>query len=58
LATALLHALAAVAVLVAVAEFDGFVLAGGGAGGNGGAAEVAAGELDVDFDGGICRGSR
>ena len=52
----LLDALAAVAFLVAVAELDGFVLAGGRAGRNGGAAEVAGGELDVDFDGGIPAG--
>ena len=50
------HALAEVAVLVAVAEFAGFVFAGGGAGGDGGAAEGAAFEEDVDFDGGIAAG--
>ena len=52
----LLRALAAVAGLVAVAEFDGLVFAGRGAGGNGGAAEGAGGEADVDLDGRIAAG--
>ena len=49
-------ALAEVAALVAVAQLDGFVLAGGGAAGNGGAAHGSAVEDDVDFDGGIAAG--
>jgi uncharacterized protein YqfA (UPF0365 family) len=52
----LLHALAEVARLVAVAQFDGFVLAGGGAGRNRGAADSAAGEANVDLDGRIAAG--
>src|SRR5690606_7256842 len=40
----------------AVAQFVRFVLAGGGARGNGGAADGAVGEDDVDFDGGIAAG--
>ena len=47
------HALAEVARLVAVAQFEGFVLAGGGAGGHRGAAARAVFEDDVGFDGGI-----
>ena len=50
------HALAEVAFLVAVAQFEGFVLAGGGAGGHGGAAERAGGEADIDFNRGIATG--
>ena len=49
-------AFAEVVALVAVAEFDGFVLAGGGAAGNGGAAHGAAGEDDFGFDGGVSAG--
>jgi hypothetical protein len=51
-------ALAAVAFLVAVAQFERLVLAGAGPGGHGGAAEGAAGESDVDLDRSDCRGSR
>ena len=47
------HALAEEAAFVAVAQFDGFVLAGGCAGGNRGAADRAAFEPHVHFDGGI-----
>ena len=50
------NAFAEVVVFVAVAEFDGFVLAGGGAGGDGGAAYGSAVEDDVGFDGGIAAG--
>ena len=50
------HAFAEEARLVAVAEFDGFVFAGGGAGGNRGAADRAAFEVHVNFDGGIAAG--
>ena len=49
-------AFAHVVGLVAVAELDGFVLAGGGAGGDGGAAHGSAGEGDVGFDGGVSAG--
>ena len=49
----LVHALAEVALLVAVAQLDGLVRAGGGAGGHGGAAERAVLEHDVDLDGRI-----
>ena len=44
-------ALAEVALLVAVAQLDGLVGAGAGARGDGGAADGAVGEDDVDFDG-------
>ena len=47
------HAAAAVAVRVAITSFDGFVRAGAGAGWDGGAAQRAAGELDIGLDGGI-----
>ena len=47
------HALAAVALLVAVAQLDRLVRAGRGAGRHGGAAHGAAFELDLDLDGGI-----
>ena len=50
------HAFAEIVRFVAVAQFDGFVLAGGGAGGNGGAAHGAAFEADVGFDRGIAAG--
>ena len=49
-------AFAEVARFVAVAQFDGFVFAGGCAGGDGGAADGAVREEDVDFDGGIAAG--
>ena len=42
--------------LVVVAEFDGLVLAGGGAGGDGGAAAGAGLEGDVGLDGGVTAG--
>ena len=44
-------ALAEVPLLVAVAQLDGLVNAGAGAGGDGGAAEGAVGQDDVDLDG-------
>ena len=47
------HALAQVAVLVAVAQLDGFARAGGGAGGHGGAAHGAGLQQHVAFDGGV-----
>src|SRR5450830_375065 len=47
------HALAQVARLVAVAQFDGFTAAGGGTRGHGGAAHDARFEQDVAFDGGV-----
>jgi hypothetical protein len=50
------HALAKVAGLVAVAEFAGFVLAGRGTAGDSGAADDAAFEDDVGFDGRITAG--
>ncbi len=43
-------------MLVAVAQFEGFVGAGGGAGGNGGAAKDAAAKADIGFDGGVAPG--
>ena len=49
----LLHALAEVALLVVVAQLDRFVLARARAARHGGAADDAAGEDDVGFDGGI-----
>jgi hypothetical protein len=49
-------AFAEVACFVSVAEFDGFVFAGGGTGGNSGAADGTAFEVDVDFDGRIATG--
>ena len=49
-------AFAEVARFVAVAEFVGFVFAGGCAGRNGGAADGAACDVDVGFDGGIAAG--
>ena len=55
-ATALHHALAEVAVLVAVAQLPGFVFAGAGAARHGGPADGTAGEFDVDFDGGVAAG--
>ena len=50
------HAFAQVVLLVAVAQFDGFVFASGRAGGDGGAAHGPAGEGYVGFDGGISAG--
>ena len=50
------YALAEVVIFVAVAKLNGFVLAGGGAAGNGGAAYGSAVEDDVGFDGGITAG--
>ena len=47
------HALAEISGFVAVAEFQGFVFAGGSAGRNGGAAERARLEKHVGFNGGI-----
>ena len=44
------------AVLVAVAQFEGLVFAGAGAGGNRGAAGGAAGEEDVHFNGWVAAG--
>jgi len=52
----LADALAAEAFGVAVAEFEGFVFAGGSAGRNGGAAERAGFEGDVGFDSGVAAG--
>src|SRR5579871_1789411 len=49
----LLHALAEIARLVAVAELDGLARAGRRAGGHGRAAHRAILEDDVDLDGGI-----
>ena len=49
----LLHALAEVARLVAVAQLDRLVRAGRGAGGNGGAAERAVLQRHIDLDGRI-----
>jgi hypothetical protein len=43
----------AVVLLAAIAQFDGFVGAGGSAGGNGGAAEAAVIQNHIDFDGGV-----
>src|SRR5205823_1164654 len=47
----LLHPLAAITLLVAVAQFDRLVRAGRGAGGNRGATERAVLQHDVDLDG-------
>ena len=48
--------LSEVALFVAVAQFDGFVLAGAGAGGDCGAADGAGIEEDINLDGGIATG--
>ncbi len=56
LATALVTPFAGVAVLDAVAQFPGLVLAGACAAGDGGAPDCAAGEFDVGLDGGIAAG--
>ena len=50
------HALAEIFRFVTVAELEGFVLAGGSAGRDGGAAKRSAIEEDVGFDGGIAAG--
>ena len=50
------HALALVAALVAVAHFEGFAAAGGGAGRHGGAADVTGFETDFHFNSGIAAG--
>ena len=52
----LLDALAEVAALVAVAQFNGLVFAGGGAGGNCCAADLAVGEQDFNFYGRVATG--
>src|SRR6266702_173936 len=49
-------AFAEVMLLIAIAQFNGFVLAGGGAGGNRGAAHGSAGEGYVGFDSGVSAG--
>ena len=46
-------AFAQIARLIAIAQLHGFVFAGGGAGGNGGAAHAAIGQVNVGLDGGI-----
>ena len=56
LATAFGHAFAEVAILHAVAQFPRFVFAGAGAARHGGAADGAAGEFDIGFDGWIAAG--
>ena len=48
-----LHAFAAETLFVAVAEFDGFVFAGAGAAGDGGASDRAACERHINFHGGV-----
>jgi len=52
----LLDAFAAEAGLVAVAQFDGLVFTGAGAGGHGRAAEVPGGEFDINFNRGVATG--
>ena len=47
------NAFAEIDFFVVIAEFDGFMLAGAGAAGDGGPAEGAVFENDVDFDRGI-----
>ena len=47
------HALAEIAILVPVTQFDRFVGAGGRSAGNGGAAETAVVQQHIDFDGWI-----
>ncbi len=47
------RAFAEIARFVAIAQLDGFMLAGGGAGRNGGAAHAAVGQVNVGFNGGI-----
>jgi len=48
--------LSEVALLVAVAQFDGLVFAGAGSGGDCGAADGAGIEEDINLDGGIATG--
>ena len=50
------HAPAEIAGLVAIAQFDGFLGAGGGARRHHRAAETAVGQRDLGFDGGIAAG--
>ena len=50
------NSFAEVVVLVSIAELDGFVLAGGGSAGNGGASSGSAVEEDIGFDGGVAAG--
>src|SRR5262249_49479807 len=52
----LLHALAAIALAIAVAQLHRLALAGRGAGRHGRAAPRAGFELDLDLDGGIAAG--
>ena len=52
----LLHALAAVTGLVAVAQLAGLMDTGGSAGGNGRAADGAVVQRDLDLDGGVAAG--
>ena len=47
------HALAKIALGVAVTQLDGLELAGGGAGGDYGAADGAVGQGDLHLDGGV-----
>ncbi len=49
----LLHALAEITLLVAVAQFDRLMRAGGGARRNGGTADRAVFQHHIDFNGGI-----
>ncbi len=51
--TALQHALAEITLLVAVAQFDRLMGAGGGARGHRGAADRAIFQHHIDFDGGV-----
>ena len=48
--------LSEIAFLIAVAQFDGFVFAGGGAAGNGSAAHAAIGQLYLGLYGRIAAG--
>ena len=50
------HAFAEISGFVAIAEFECFVFAGGGAGRNGGTADFAGGQSDFSFDRGIAAG--
>jgi hypothetical protein len=50
------NSFAEIVILVSIAELDGFVLAGGGSAGNGGAAFGSPVEDDVGFDGWIAAG--
>ena len=49
-------ALAEIAGFVAIPQLDGFVLAGGCAGGNRRAAHAAVGEPNIGFNGGVAAG--